>query len=113
VVDPCLKLGDGSRACPAAGSGTQSSEDRTVVSVRPTALDGGGEFPGFLVVMTPLPAATVRAPSSEGPVEVPLVALPGGTQRAAAIVTGAELALGAECSGLEFLDAAGRPLPCL
>lgn len=114
LIDPCLKLDVGGRACSGAG-GTQSSSRDVVTVYAPSATVGEhGEFPAFMVVMTPLAAESVRVATTAGPVETPLVEVPGGLLRGTVVVAepGVELQPGTTCGGVELLDPARESLPC-
>ncbi|MFP3901465.1 MAG: hypothetical protein ACLFXM_11475 [Acidimicrobiia bacterium] len=118
LADPCLKLSTGERSCVTSTSGSPAG--RVVIgTARPMALEDGGTFPGFVVVMTTEPAATMRVhPTSGDAVDASLVALPGGRRRAAVVVTSADLGLVAACASdgspgtIQLLDRTGQPLPC-
>jgi hypothetical protein len=118
LVDPCLKLADGRRACvgPGGSESSSASGDHVVTRV-PGPLDDGGRFPGFVMVMTSRPAASLRMTGADGVREVPFHELPGGERRGAVIVT--DQAADLRCDGVapppvvvEMVDAAGRPMPC-
>jgi hypothetical protein len=118
VADPCLKLATGERSCPTSSSGNGDGSVFSA-SARPLDLEDGGTFPGFVVVMTTLPATTLRIPAGDGgTTDVALVPLPGGRRSAAVVVGGDEPGLDLPCGdaasprAFELLDAAGRPVPC-
>jgi hypothetical protein len=119
AADPCLKVATQDPLC--VTSTFVANDDGTVVAAtaEPATLDDGRTFPGFLVVSTTLPAATVRVhPVDAEAIDAPLVPVPGGRIRAAAVVTQADLGPVTECpSGrsmgvFELLDRSGQPLPC-
>jgi hypothetical protein len=118
VIDPCLKLADGQRACLGpGGSESGSASTNSVTRVR-GPLDDGGEFPGFHMVMTTLPAVTLRITGPHGVRDARFHELPGGKRRGAVIVTdvvdfgGCEPGVASSSATIVLLDAAGRPLPC-
>ncbi|HEY8546787.1 MAG TPA: hypothetical protein VIL36_17120 [Acidimicrobiales bacterium] len=120
VVDPCLKLAGGERVCATATSESSGpGRGVTINTARPgEAATGVPDFPGFVLVSTELPAATMRVHTADGPVDVPLVTLPGGARRAGVLVTDADVG-GLQGCGTDthpgtvtLLDAAGNPLAC-
>jgi hypothetical protein len=118
VADPCLKLATGERSCPTSSGATGDGSVFTAAA-GPLTLEGGGTFPGFVVVMTSLPATTLRVHLGDGgTTDATLVPLPGGRRSAATVVGGDEPGLDLPCGGaappraLELLDAAGQPVPC-
>ncbi|MGH9209122.1 MAG: hypothetical protein ACRD2C_00400 [Acidimicrobiales bacterium] len=118
LVDPCLKLATGERVCTSSSSGTVGSSVMVLMS-EPTELEDGQTFPGFVVVMTTLPAATMRVHTTTGDGDdVPLVVLPGDQRRAAVLVTPDDLGFLPDCATtaepetVQLLDEAGQPLPC-
>lgn len=119
VVDPCLKLAGGERACPTGTSESYGADGIvTVSSAPPSESDTGGAFPGFVLVTTDSPAATMRVHTGDGPVDVPLATLPGGVRRAAVLVTESDLGVFVSCGTdggtgtVTLLDPAHRPLSC-
>jgi hypothetical protein len=118
LIDPCLKLAEGQRAC--VGPGGSESEwatgHRVITRVR-GPVDGGGQFPGFVMVMTSHPAVALRISGAAGVRDVPFHELPGGERRAAVIVTDEPAGLACDRATpppvvIEMVDAAGQPLPC-
>ncbi|HLM29904.1 MAG TPA: hypothetical protein VK360_08280 [Acidimicrobiales bacterium] len=119
LADPCLKLGTGERSCPTSTSATGG--DSVVTGMAgPMTLEDGRTFPGFVVVMTTLPAATMRThrEDNEATDPAPLLPIPGGQRRAAVVVTSDGLGLLPACTStgsqsiVELLDESGQPLPC-
>ena len=117
VIDTCLKLANGPRACLGPGSSESSSaKARFVVRAR-GPLDGGGGFPGFIMASTDQPAAVMRVSARDGVHEAQFHELPGGQERGAVVVTdlGGPWICDAQARPpvvVELLDAAGRSLPC-
>ena len=117
VVDPCLKLADGQRACLGAG-GSESSSPLARFFIRTRgAVDDGGEFPAFVMASTNQPAAVLRVTAADGVHEAPFHGLPGGRQRGAVVViddAGVWICDPGPARPItvELLDAAGRLLPC-
>jgi hypothetical protein len=118
LVDPCLKLADGQRACvDAGGSGWGSAAGDQVITRVRGPLDDGHEFPGFVMVMTSRPAVALRITGPSGVREVPFHELPGGKRRGVVVV--GDESPGLACGQatpppvvMEMVDAAGRPIPC-
>lgn len=116
VIDTCLKLAGGQRACLGPGGSDSSSAKAHFVVRARGPLDGGG-FPGFIMASTGQPAAVLRVTAPDGVHEAPFHELPGGQQRGAVVVT--DLGGPWICDGqprphvaVELLDAAGHRLPC-
>jgi hypothetical protein len=119
VIDPCLKLADGQRACLGPGGSEQGFAEAVSVTRVRGPLDDGGQFPGFHMVMTTQPALILRITSTDGVREARFHQLPGGERRGAVIVTDLVGPRGCDTSvepvpvTVELLDAAGRSLPCM
>jgi hypothetical protein len=116
VIDTCLKLTGGERACLGPGGSDSSSAKAHFVVRARGPLDDGGGFPGFIMASTGQPAAVLRVTAPDGVHEAPFHGLPGGQQRGAVVVT--DLGGPWICDGqprppvtVELLDAAGHPLP--
>ncbi|MGH9209393.1 MAG: hypothetical protein ACRD2C_01780 [Acidimicrobiales bacterium] len=125
VVDPCLKLSDGRRICEEPG-GTEAGD--WVAEHVPGPADGGPSFPGFVMVMTTAPAASVRLHTGDVILTAPSHPLPGDRHRGAVVLLDREPRLPASActwpeappwlvpepgrDHFELLDPGGQPLPC-
>lgn len=118
VIDPCLKLADGKRACLGPGGSEQGFPESISATRVRGPLDDGGQFPGFHMVMTTQPAVTLRITRADGISESQFHELPGGVRRGAVIVTDVvgprdcDAGLAPSSVTVSLVDAGGRPLPC-